>query len=158
MNSTLTSLPLGIPVPQLIIDRPDLQPRQQRAVFAVITAMFWVLWVVLWLPLITLMGWAFFGYQLHFHMIALDGYHGFLEVLGLYTLVIVIMSGGLMVWAKYNHLRFRGVDRRKSFAAPTPADLGRVHGRSADDIAHWQTLNIVTVHHDASGRILSVVS
>lgn len=156
--------PMGsLPVPAfvapanpLIIERPELQSGGQRAVFGVLTGMFWLLWVVLWLPLITLLGWAFFGYQFHFRMIALHGYVGFLDVLWLYALTIAVMGGGLMLWAKYNHLRFRGVERRKGFAPPTPADLALVHGQHAADIAQWQAQSIVTVHHTADGRILRV--
>lgn len=137
----------------LIIERPDLQSHNQRAVFGVLTALFWLLWFVLWLPLITVAGWAFFGYQFRFHMIDLEGYGGFLGVLAVYALVIVLMGGSLLVWAKYNHLRFRGMDRRKGFAPPTPADLAAIHGRAAAEVAQWQTMNIVTVHHDSEGRI-----
>lgn len=141
------------PTNPLIIERPDLQSGNQRAVFGVLTAVFWLLWVVLWLPLITVFGWVFFGYQFKFHMIDMEGYTGFLGVLGMYALVIVLLGGGLMAWAKYNHLRFRGVDRRKGFAPPTPADLAAIHGRQPEEVAHWQQMNIVTVHHDGQGRI-----
>lgn len=140
----------------LIIDRPDLQTRPQRAVFHMLTAAFWLLWVVLWLPLVTLLGWAFFGRQFHVHMVALDGYVGFLDVLGVYALVIVTMAVALLAWAKYNHLRFRGVDRRKGFAAPTVADVARVHAQAEEDIRRWQQQRILTVHHREDGRILHV--
>ncbi|MGC3983566.1 MAG: poly-beta-1,6-N-acetyl-D-glucosamine biosynthesis protein PgaD [Pseudorhodoferax sp.] len=144
------------PTNPLIIERPDLQSGNQRAVFGVLTAVFWVLWVVLWLPLITVLGWAFFGYQFKFHMIDLDGYASSLGVLGIYALVILLLGGGLLAWAKYNHLRFRGVDRRKGFAPPTPADLAAIHGRLPEEVAQWQRMNIVTVHHDDEGRIVRV--
>lgn len=150
------SLPIELgqrPANPLIIERPDLQSGNQRAVFGVLTALFWLLWVVLWLPLITVFGWAFFGYQFRFHMIEMEGYVGFLGVLTVYGLVILLMGGGLLAWAKYNHLRFRGMDRRKGFAPPTPADLAAIHGRAPAEVAQWQTMNIVTVHHDSEGRI-----
>lgn len=156
--NTLGTTHGGVPLHPLIIERPDLQPRKQRALFTVVTAMFWVLWVVLWLPLITLLAWAFFGYQFRFHMLALDGYHGFLDVLGAYAMVIVAMGGGLLLWAKYNHLRFRGVDRRQGFAPPTAADLAKAVGATESDILQWQALRIVTVHHDADGKIKAVMS
>ena len=152
----MSSLPIphpARPFQPLIIDRPELQSGQQRAVYHVLTAMFWLLWVVLWLPLVTLLAWFFFGYQFHFHMIKLDGYVGFLDVLSIYGLVILGMSGSLMLWAKYNHLRFRGMDRRKSFNPPITAELALLHGQTTQDIEQWQDLDIVCVHHDAHGRI-----
>lgn len=152
----MSSLPFDAeqrPANPLIIERPDLQSHKQRAVFGVLTALFWLMWVVLWLPLITVAGWAFFGSQFRFHMIELEGYSSFAGVLAIYALVIVLMGGSLLVWAKYNHLRFRGMDRRKGFAPPTPADLAAIHGRTTAEVAQWQTMNIVTVHHDSEGRI-----
>lgn len=53
----------------LIIDRPDLQSWRQRAVFGSLTVMFWMLWLLLWLPLITLLGWLFFGFQVNLQMV-----------------------------------------------------------------------------------------
>lgn len=140
----------------LIIERPDLQSGKRRAAFHVLTGLFWLLWVVLWLPLITLLAWAAFGYQFHFHMLKLEGYIGFLDVLRVYALVIALMGGGLMVWAKYNHLRFRGMDRREDVAPPSCAAVAQVHGRSADEVAQWQGLQIATVHHTDDGHILRV--
>lgn len=147
--------PLASP---LIIDRPELQSRRRRALYHLLTATFWLLWVVLWLPLVTLLGWFFFGYQFHFQMVRTEGYVGFLDVLALYALVIVALAGALLLWAKYNHLRFRGMDRRKGFAAPGVAELARLHGQPQAEIGRWQEARIVTVHHDEDGRIARVES
>jgi len=141
----------------LIIDRPDLQAWQQKAVFGALTAVFWAAWVFLWLPLVTLIGWVFFGYQFQFHMIQLDGYEGFLNLLAVYALVIVAMGGALIAWAKYNHLRFRGVDRRRGFVPPSLDELAAMHMVSAATVAQWRTYSVMTVSHDDNGAITLVV-
>jgi len=141
----------------LIIDRPDLQAWQHKAIFGTLTAAFWVVWLVLWLPLATLLGWLFFGYQFQFHMIRLDGYQGFLKLLTIYAMVILAMSCLLIVWAKYNHLRFRGMDRRKWVAAPTVEQLAVLHQQSVDTIEQWRSYAVMTVHHDQRGTITRVV-
>lgn len=138
---------------QLIIERPELQAWQQKAVFGVLTAAFWVAWFFLWLPLITLIGWFFFGYQFHFYMIKLEGYAEFLNVLAIYALVIVGMGGSLILWAMYNHARFRGMDRRKHAPTPSNAEIGAWAKQPAHVITHWQNCNVVTVHHDEKGAI-----
>jgi len=140
----------------LIIERPDLQSRTQRAASAFMTALFWLLWVSLWLPLVTLAAWAFFGQRFHLHMVELDGYQGFLGILGVYALVILLMGGGLVTWAKYNHLRFRGVDRRKATPAPTAAVLAAHFGHDKDAIRAWRGARVATVHHDSQGAITCV--
>lgn len=140
----------------LIIERPDLQAWQQKAVFGVMTAVFWVAWFYLWLPLVTLFGWLFFGYQFQFHMIRLEGYEGFLNLLAVYALVIIGMGGALIGWAIYNDFRFRGMDRRKPSAPPSDPQLGEFLDHPALFFEQWRSYGIVTVHHDSQGRIVRV--
>lgn len=140
----------------LIIDRPDLQTWRQRAVFGVLTATFWVAWFFLWLPAITMLGWLAFGYQFRLHMIDLEGYKGFLGLLAIYALIIAAMGGSLILWAKYNHVRFRGVDRRRDAPTPTLADSARWVGQPEIALAKWRTFDVMTVHHDEHGRIVRV--
>lgn len=142
--------------PQLIIDRPDLQTWRQRAVFGALTAAFWLVWFALWLPAITMAGWFFFGMRFQQHMIELEGYEGFLSLLGIYALVIAAMGGSLVLWAKYNHIRFRGVERRRDFPIPSAAEIARVHGLSEAAIQQARQHSIMTVHHDEHGAILRV--
>ena len=140
----------------LIIDRPDLQAWHQKVLFGALTAAFWVGWMFLWLPLLTLLGWLFFGYRFHLHMIALDGYKGFLELLAVYALVIVGMGGALVLWATYNHLRFRGMDRRRMTEPPSTAVIAAMIQHPAEAIHAWRKQSILTVHHDARGGIMRV--
>lgn len=153
--NTLSSTPFTMKTP-LIIDRPDLQPWQQKAVFSVATVAFWLLWFWLWLPLVTLAGWLFFGNRFGLHMIALDGYKGFLGTLAVYGVVILCMGGSLLLWAKYNHLRFRDLERRKSAPVPTLGEMSALLGHSENAIATWRAASVVTVHHDAHGGIQRV--
>lgn len=140
----------------LIIERPDLQVWQQKAMFSVLTAAFWVGWFVLWLPLVTLVAWFFFGYKIQIHMIELDGYRAFGQLLVVYAGVVLVMGGGLILWAKYNHLRFRGMDRRQSLAAPDDEALGVRAQHPAEVVAAWRNYAVMTVRHDPQGRIVSV--
>jgi biofilm PGA synthesis protein PgaD len=140
----------------LVIDRPDLQAWQQKAVFGLMTAAFWAAWFFLWLPLVTLLAWLFFGYQFQFHMITLRGYEGFMDLLLVYALVIIAMGGALIVWALYNHYRFRGVDRRRPPSPPSDIQLGELLHLPPEVFAEWRQHAIVTVHHDDHGGIARV--
>ncbi len=142
----------------LIIERPDLQSWPQRALSGVLTTFFWMLWLLLWLPLVTLLGWVFFGWQFKYHMFDLGGDEGFLELIGAYAIVIVAMSASLLVWAKYNHLRFRNVERRKAFPPVTPYMLAVRIRQSESCLLSWQSRRVVVVEHDQNGEIASVLS
>jgi biofilm PGA synthesis protein PgaD len=140
----------------LIIERPDLQSRRQRVVSTGMTVVFWGLWMYLWLPLVALVGWAFGIERFYDEMIRLDGLGRVLELLGWYALVVAVLAGSLILWATYNYLRFRGVDRRK---APRPVGLDRVAAFARVEPAQlllWQQLRVMTILHDDDGFIESV--
>nr|WP_315183089.1 poly-beta-1,6-N-acetyl-D-glucosamine biosynthesis protein PgaD [uncultured Albidiferax sp.] len=141
----------------LIIDRPDLQAWQQKAMFGAITAAFWLAWVILWLPLITLLGWLFFGQRFQLQMIDLNGYKAFMNLLSVYCVVVGVMGGSLILWATYNHLRFRGIDRRRETDVPSDTAMGELINHPSTAINTWRNHAIVTVHHDEHGGIQNVV-
>jgi len=140
----------------LIIERPDLQSWQQRFMSRTLTLVFWGVWVYLWLPAITLAGWLAGLERFHFHMVVLEGYVGFLDLLVVYAVIILAMALALIGWAKYNHLRFRGVERRRARPSVSVESLARHVACSVDDIQRWRAAQIAVVHHDAHGGIRSV--
>ncbi len=142
----------------LIIDRPDLQSWPQRAISGALTTFFWLVWLALWLPLLTLTGWAFFGWQFKVHMFDFGGLSGFIDLVSTYGIVIVLMSSTLLGWAKYNHLRFRGMDRRKAFPSVTPAAIAMLLGHSEEDVCAWQQMRAVIVEHGEAGDIRAVTA
>jgi biofilm PGA synthesis protein PgaD len=97
--------------------------------------------------------WAF----LHADRPDLPAFFGFLSTLGLYGLIAILNGAILMGWALYNQIRFRGREARQAIASVTPADLGRLYGVSAEQVAEWQTLPAVVIRHDADGKVLAVV-
>ena len=141
----------------LIIERPDLQSWPQRALSGALTTIFWMLWLLLWLPLVTLAGWVIFGWQFKIHMFDLGGNDGFLELIGACLAVIAVMGFSLLIWAKYNHLRFRNVERRKAFPAVTLEMLAARIGHPEPRLQAWQLHKVVVVEHGHEGEVLSVL-
>lgn len=99
-------------MPELIIDRPELQPRGQRAIFRALTLIAWSLYLYLWLPLATLGAW-WLGVQLGLREMA-GAPAPFVDIdlfalLGKAALLAMLLIIG---WAEYNRLRFQGNERR----------------------------------------------
>ncbi len=144
---------------KLIIDKPELQTPRQRVLFGAATVAAWMMWVYLWLPIITLVGW-YFGVR-HFHdvMITNSGASHFAQMIGWYALVILVICGSLVCWALYNWARFRDAKRRI-------IDPAKVRGRemverthvSREVLAGAQKLRSMTVQHDAHGVIVGIDS
>jgi len=140
----------------LIIERPDLQSRPQRMVSAALTAVFWALWLYLWLPVVALLGWAFGFSRFYDEMVRREGYKPLAELLGWYGLAIGLLAGSLVCWAIYNLLRFRGRERRTARPLVRVAQIAEDAGVDADTLLLWQRARVLSVMHDDDGRIESV--
>lgn len=97
----------------LIIEQPSLQGLWQQYSYGIFTFLAWGIWLYLWLPLINLVAWLFGAKLFYEHMILLGGYQGLLQDLGLYSFIILIIGGVLILWARYNQYRFQGKEKRK---------------------------------------------
>jgi biofilm PGA synthesis protein PgaD len=140
----------------LIIDRPSLIPPHKRILFGVATLAIWSLWLYLWLPLTTLIGWViggFIGYQ---QMVVLDGYADLIRLLSWYALIVLLMGGALVIWATYNLLRFRGKERRIPLQDVSVKTYGLYFGVAADDLIAWRQTKILAVHHSEEGSLQHV--
>ncbi|HTJ96971.1 MAG TPA: poly-beta-1,6-N-acetyl-D-glucosamine biosynthesis protein PgaD [Rhodocyclaceae bacterium] len=139
-----------------IIERPDLQSPQQRTLFGLLTLIFWVFWFYLWVPLLALLAWALGIQQAFKYMVVLGGFEEVVRVIGVYSLVILMLGGGLVLWAFYNILRFRGIEKRTASLPVTNADIGREFGQDPFVVLSWQDKKMLSVSHDESGRITNV--
>jgi biofilm PGA synthesis protein PgaD len=119
----------------LIIERPDLQTRLQRYGYLSVTFIGWVLWLYLFVPLLSLAAWVF-GATLVYQTL-LQGLSP-ADLAGLlvrYGGGIAVLVSALFVWAMTSYWRFRGMDRRR---APPPVDderLRHAHHLDAEELA-----------------------
>lgn len=147
----------GIDSPRpLIIERPDLQSRPQRLVSTTLTAVFWAVWLYLWLPAVALLGWWLGISRFYEEMVRLQGYQAVVELLGWYAICVAVLAGSLIAWAVYNLLRFRGPDRRKAGPALRVGQVAEALGVEPDSLLAWQRARILHVTHDEAGRIDTV--
>ena len=79
-----------------IIERSDLQSPRQRTLSGALTLAFWAFWFYLWLPVLALLAWALGVQQAFKYMVVLGGYHEVIRLLGLYSLIILLLGGGLV--------------------------------------------------------------
>jgi biofilm PGA synthesis protein PgaD len=141
----------------LIIERPERQSSRQRWLYGVMTLGFWLIYIYLWLPLITLAGWTFGVWRGYDILVLAEGFRAFRTLLVWYGLGIGVFTGSLVLWAGYNIVRFRGVDRRQP---ALPLELGEqaaYYGVPAGALAAWRQERILVVCHVGHGR-LSVVT
>ena len=139
-----------------LIERPDLQSPRQRTLYGALTLAFWLFWIYLWVPVLALFAWLLGLQQAYEYMIVLGGYQEVIRVLWLYGGVILLLGGGLLIWALYNILRFGGVEKRTAALPITTQEAGRHFGQDPEAVTRWQGGQRLYVSHDPEGRIAGV--
>lgn len=135
----------------LIIDRPELQSNAQRYGWNSITFIFWVLYIYLWLPLITLVAWWVGAKLFNLHIIQLNGYTGLIEKLGLYGAIIIVISAILIGWAKIEHLRFKDKPRRKDGNSVSVAEVAKKYNLAESQLIQLRQEKSVVVYFSDKG-------
>jgi biofilm PGA synthesis protein PgaD len=139
--------------PSLIIDRPDWVRPGQKFTALGVTLVFWGALLYLWQPLLSLLAWGLNIHLFYNHMIVMGGYEAFLNLLAFYALVILILGGGLILWARINLWRFRGKNRRNGVFFTEEEKLCRDFEVSAEQLAELRAAQKLTVKLTPDGRI-----
>lgn len=129
----------------LIIDRPDLVPPGQKLTAWGITLFFWGALLYLWQPLLSLLAWGLNIQLFYNHMILLGGYRTFLNLLVSYLIIIAILGGGLILWARINQWRFRGNERRTDIGATNMESLSASFGLGLEAVETIATSKVISV-------------
>ncbi len=132
---------------ELIIDHPEWQTPKQRYVIGMVTLGFWMVWIYLWIPLLSLLAWVF-GFQVfERHMIELKGYQGLFDLLGVYAIVVFLLGGSLLAWAGYNIRRYGGENRRSVKPVVTLEEQARTSNVASSDLERWQKSQMIVIEH-----------
>jgi len=143
-------------MPELIIDRPELQPRGQRVVYRTLTLIAWSLYLYLWLPLATLALW-WLGLTLGIRALGpasqpLVDVDLFVLLLKAALLAILLMVG----WAEYNRRRFQGNERRGPRPIVSPDESAGALGAGADLARRLRGARLATLVLDEHARASDV--
>jgi biofilm PGA synthesis protein PgaD len=140
----------------LIIDSPDLQLAPQRRSWAFVKSVGWLLWFMLWLPLLTLLGW-YFGYETVIEQfVDRKGSIELRRLLPTYLLVIGVCGGSLVLWSLIQYWRFHGRNRRNSSPDLATSELAEMTKTSVAAVQSWQGARRVVAYHDANAKIVTV--
>lgn len=142
----------------LIIATPSLQSLRQKYVSTVVTFAFWVIWIFLWTPLVTLVGWLLGIEQVYFQMIELDGYREVLADFVLFLEWVAAIGGALAVWALYNFLRFRNVERRMALPPVKTTQQAAFFHVDVAILSKHQETRCLSVSFDGDGNIIQHVA
>jgi biofilm PGA synthesis protein PgaD len=121
----------------IMIQRPERQSPVQKAVFSVITVIAWLFWAFLWLPLITLVAWAFGLRNAWLQLRVLESVRkgGDINVVLVAAIVCAVV---FTAWSGYNRARFSGKQKRLGNHPVGVEATARAIGASTEDAVSIQ--------------------
>jgi biofilm PGA synthesis protein PgaD len=140
----------------LIIEKPELQSNIHRYGWGSVTFIFWMIYIYLWLPLITLVAWWFGAKLFNLHMIQLEGYVGLLNNLGLYSVIIFVISLILIGWAELDRMRFKDKLRRLGNNTVSVAEIAQKYNMQEHELTQLRQKKSMLVHFSDDGFISNI--
>ncbi|MDR2878066.1 MAG: poly-beta-1,6-N-acetyl-D-glucosamine biosynthesis protein PgaD [Chromatiales bacterium] len=137
----------------LIIQNAQLQTSRQRYAYAVLTLVFWVIWLYLWTPLITLVAWLFGAERFYDAMIVQGGIELVKSLIGIFSLLILGMGTVFGGWAVYNRWLVRGRDKRRGSPPVTDIELCEHFQITAEQLQILRSSRHAVVAHNDDGNI-----
>jgi len=142
---------------KLIIYHPEKQDPTKRWVLRLITTTFWMFWIYLWLPFVSLLAWIFGIRIFEYQMIELGGYEALLELLGVYFTIIFLLGGGLIAWASYNIWRFGGESNLRKPRPIVSMEMQAQHFNvEAKDVEEWRKSQRLVIDHGNNSQITRI--
>jgi len=141
---------------ELIIETPSLQTLRQRYTHAIVTLVFWIIFLYLWIPLASLMAWLMGIGTFYEEIVVQEGYYQLLNLFFWYGVTILVISVVFLGWALYNQFRFRGKDRRRHPTPPTIEDLANYFQVDLSLLGKGQKARRIVVRHNEEGNILGM--
>jgi poly-beta-1,6-N-acetyl-D-glucosamine biosynthesis protein PgaD len=140
----------------LIIESPELQTNVQRYGWSSVTLFFWMLYVYLWLPFITLIAWWFGLKIFHRQIIELHGYEGVIDKLGLYSIIIIILSIVLIGWARIENYRFKDSVRRVGRNNVSVGEVAKTFNLQESQLTQLMQKKSVIVYFSEKGQLSGI--
>ena len=134
------------------IDEPQLLSRVERTRDKTLTALMWVVYGLLWLPLLSLGAWLF-GLEMAYDAMVRLGGASTLELTlvdWFYALVIIVAT--IVAWSLLNRARFRNKTRRARAPLVSDADVCEWFRISAAELEALRSSKNVGIDFSADGQ------
>jgi biofilm PGA synthesis protein PgaD len=138
----------------LIINAPELQNQHQRRLSATLTLLFWLFWFWLWTPIVSPLFRLWGDHLLALQLVDPDNYQEALVDIVHFLQAVAMMSGILGLWAVYNLIRFKNIERRTAIAHVTTQQLANYFNVEAEQVTRQQQVKTLSVSFDKDGNII----
>lgn len=132
------------------IDRPDYVKRKSAGYG--LMAAGWMLWMWLFMPLLTLLFWWLEGNTIYVQTIEYVRPQTSLSLMKL-IFCISVLIGCLFIWASYNWVRFHGEDRRQPADDAQDEELAQGFSVSTHDIELMRNGKNIVLYYSGDGHL-----
>jgi len=134
------------------IEMPALLTRRERTRDTLFTAFLWMIYVYLWVPLLSLGAWGL-GIELAYDiMIRSGGAATLWPALRGYVLVLLAIVCVIVLWSLINRARFRAAPRRRAVVRVTDAEMADWFGTTPSTVQMLRASKTVRIDFDPEGR------
>lgn len=141
---------------KLILNAPDKVSVHTKLGSNIVTILCWVLYIYLWIPLITLIAWALGVTHAYDELSFAKQLGDFRQLLAFYALIVVILGGGLLLWALKEYLRFKDSNRRRPPVPAAVEELAKYTDVQDTDVLRWHGMRRMVALHDEQGKVVGV--
>jgi len=135
----------------LHINSPDLMSPGDRARDTLVTAMMWLFYLYLWVPLISLFAWLL-GFEFAYDvMVRAGGASELARVLLLYGVIVTVIFCVVTAWSLGNRFRYGSLHRRTERQRVTAEQMAGHFGVDVEFIGELRNNKRSIVTFDADG-------
>jgi biofilm PGA synthesis protein PgaD len=136
-----------------IISHPERQSGAQHTMFSALTLSVWVLWLYLWLPLITTILW-----MVGIRWAYIQVFRGSRGV-SLWVIVWIMTATAVILgsWSSYNHFRFAKKAQRRQVQALAKSSIGKSFNISSATLSVLLRERRLNLYFDDAEQLIRVV-
>lgn len=145
-------------VDNLIIEDPSAQSPLQKITEAAVTTALWVIWFVLWMPLLLDIA-IYIGLDKFVILPQLESETGiFYKIIGHWVEVVYSILFVVVIWSVFNQIIYRSKKKWEPTHRHLVQDheVADYHGVDDDYLEHMQHQQRMLVHHDDNGHIAAI--
>lgn len=137
----------------IIIEKPQLIRKFRFFSEMSLAVIGWTVWLFIVRPIFLVLLWIM-GFSIFYEEIIKNESVKNLKQLWVYLIVIMLLYTILQLWNRYNVIRFRGKERRRSSAPASDKEMGAFYEMTEEDVRNLKRWEMVDVHFYPDNQIV----
>ena len=143
---------MSTPEDRVYIDAPELMTAPERTRDTLFTAIMWLVYLYLWVPLASLFAWLL-GFEFAYDVMIRAGRARDLGgVLLVYGVIVIVIAATVAFWSLGNRLRYGKLTRRVAHSAVTTDEMADYFNVDLEQVEKLRSAKLASITFDSDGR------